>query len=239
MIIELQKIMLLIFILFIGYIIYKIYNYLYILDHTKCNIDNFNIDDIVIVNRTPEYSNFINKIIDNKSFIFTDEELKNLKNSHQIFNVKNNEQDITNISNIVYTNCKNNFNTSNYNDDIIDLSNEQYDKINLMLKNDIEKINEPNCFNTNILKNNAPIVKNYLKNYYQDIYGNKINADLKDYFIAYNTLINNNENNELHVDTLIGHSNFLIPEQYDVNNKLTNAYNIDWNRIINPLTHSI
>lgn len=236
---EFQKILLLIFVLLIGYIIYKVYNYFYILEHKKCNIEKFNIDDLVIIKRTPEYSNFINKIIDNKSFIFTDEELKNLKNSHQIFNVKNNEQDIKNISNIVYTNCKNNLNTTNYNDDIIDLSNNQYDKINLMFKNDVEKITEPNCFNTGILKNNLPLVKNYLKNYYQDIYGNKINADLKDYFVAYNTLINNNENIGLPVNTLIGHSNFLIPEQYDVNGKLTNAYNIDWDRVINPLTYSI
>ena len=144
------------FILLIGYIIYKVYYHFYILDHTKCNIEKFNIDDLVIIKRTPEYSNFINKIIDNKSFIFTDEELKNLKNSHQIFNLKNNEQDIENISNIVYTNCKNNLHTTNFNDDIIDLSNQQYDEINLMLKNDVEKITEPNCFNTGILKNNLP-----------------------------------------------------------------------------------
>ena len=60
-----------------------------------------------------------------------------------------------------------------------------------MLKNNIAQLIGPNCFNTGVLKQNMPLIKNYLKNYYQDLYGNKIDADLKDYFIAYYTFKKN------------------------------------------------
>lgn len=36
----------------------------------------------------------------------------------------------------------------------------------------------------------------------------------------------------------MGNSNFIIPDQYNYDNKFTNAYNIDWNRIINPIGYS-
>lgn len=77
-----------------------------------------------------------------------------------------------------------------------------------------------------------------MKNYYQDLYGNKIDADLQDYFVAYYTLINNDDNVGLPVNTLIGTSDFIIPDQYKYDSGFTNAYNIDWNRIINPIGYS-
>lgn len=239
------RIFLLIFVLIIGYLIYQVYTNQYNLVNTKCNIDNFDIDDLVVIKRTPEYSSLINDLIDKKSFIFTDEQLKVLKNPQQIFNVtgdKGNVSDISNISDQVYTNCATQLDspvTTDLNDNPVDFSNKEYTQIKTMLQNDISKTTEPNCFNTGVLKNNIPLIKNYLKNYYLDIYGNRIDADLKDYFTAYYTLINNDDSVGFPVDTQIGHSNFIIPDQYNYEKQLTNAYNIDWDRIINPLGYSM
>jgi hypothetical protein len=263
--------------LLIGVIIYVIYNLFYqknLTETPQCKINDYDIDDLVVIKRTPEYSKLIDNLIDEKSFIFTDEQLKVLKNPQQIFDVSNNKdnkQNISNISYTVYSNCKNelkkntfdfddNINNTNTNnnesfDNLVDLSDKEYDKIKNMLKNDIKKlldlsephknfcktknfIRGPNCFNTGVIKQNIPLIKNYLKNYYQDLYGNKIYAELKDYFTAYYTLINEDDNVGLPVNTLIGTSDFIIPDQYNYDSHFTNAYNIDWDRIINPISYS-
>jgi hypothetical protein len=246
--------------LFIGVIIYVIYNFFYqknLTETPQCKINDYDIDDLVVIKRTPEYSKLIDNLIDEKSFIFTDEQLKVLKNPQQIFDVSNNKdnkQNISNISYTVYSNCKNelkkntfdfddNINNTNTNnnesfDNLVDLSDKEYDKIKNMLKNDIKKLLGPNCFNTGVIKQNIPLIKNYLKNYYQDLYGNKIDAELKDYFTAYYTLINEDDNVGLPVNTLIGTSDFIIPDQYNYDSHFTNAYNIDWDRIINPISYS-
>lgn len=240
------------FILFIGvivYILFNVFNKDYTLTHQKCQMENFDIDDLIVIKRTPEYSNLIDKMVEDKSFIFNDQQLKVLKNPQQIFEVKSNnknDNNIKNISDIIYTNCKDKLDNqvnNDYTDNPIDVSDNEYNQIKNMLKNDINKLTGPNCFNTGVLSHSPnpdiPNVKNYLKNYYQDIYGNKIDANLSDYFTAYYTLINQDDNVGLPVNTMIGHSNFVIPDQYRFNSKLTNAYNIDWNRIINPISYSI
>jgi hypothetical protein len=241
-----QKILIMIFILGILYLIFRLYYFEYNLSHKKCNLENFNIDDLVVIKRTPEYSKYINKLIDEKSFIFNDQQLKVLKNPQQIFNLSNDQKDIKNISDIVYTDCNkeleffnNSDNVYKYNDDDINMFDNEYETIKNKLKKDIQIITEPNCTNTGVLKDNIPFSKNYLKNYYKDLYGNRIEANLSDYFTAYYTLINNDDNIGLPVNTQIGHSNFLIPEQYNYDNKFTNAYNIDWSRIINPIGYSM
>ncbi len=272
------------FVCCIVYFIYNFFYYQYSQEHLKCNINNYNIDDMIIIKRTPEYEKLIDNLIDEKSFIFNDDEIKVLKNSQQIFNINNsiddNKKNISNISNDVYLNCakqlinntfdftdivKNeehaiksineNFDNLNdirvkdiieeandyihdKNDDIIDVSSNEYIDIKNMLKNDIKKLIGPNCFNMGVLKQNMPLINNYLKNYYQDLYGNKVNADLKDYFIAYYTFINNDDDVGLPVETLIGNSNFVIPDQYKNDSHFTNAYNVDWSRIINPISYS-
>lgn len=238
------KIFVILFIFSIIYVIYVIYNNQYNLEHSKCKLDKFDIDDLVVIKRTPEYSKYIDKMIDDKSFIFTDKQLKSLKNPQQIFKFSNNEQNIKNISDMVYNNCNKELEFFNndlydYNNDIIDTSDDQYKLIKNKLKNDIEIITEPNCTNIGVLKNNIPFAKNYLENYYKDLYGNRIKAKLSDYFIAYYTLMNSDENVGFPVDTQIGHSDFLIPEQYNYDSKFTNAYNIDWSRIINPIGYSM
>ncbi len=270
------------FFISIGVVVYIIYNFFYqenLRENLKCNIDNYDIDDLVVIKRTPEYSKLIDGLIDKKSFIFSDDQVKVLKNPQQIFNISDNKNEpkisnisdninqpkISNISDIVYLNCKkelnnnmfdfddstyNNFqknenNQNNQNSEdkenfnnIIDMSDKEYDNIKNMLESDIKQLIGPNCFNTGVLKENIPLIKNYLKNYYQDLYRNKIDADLKDYFIAYYTLINNNNDVGLPVNTLIGMSDFIIPDQYKYDSHFTNAYNIDWSRIINPISYS-
>jgi hypothetical protein len=77
----------------------------------------------------------------------------------------------------------------------------------------------------------------YLKNYYLDIYGNRIESNLTDYFADYYTNINIDKPKEaIPVTTLKGNSNFIIPDQYSIQNYFTNAYNVDWSRIVNPYT---
>lgn len=253
------------FFVFVGVIIYLLYNFFYqqyLQENLKCNINNYDIDDLVIIKRTPEYSKLIDGLIDEKSFIFSDDKLKVLKNPQQIFDISNNDinnKNISNISDLVYLGCgkqlidntfdfnngnnKENFNNISENNKIdnnnlIDISSKEYTDIKNMLKNDIGQLIGPNCYNTGVLKQNIPLIKNYLKNYYQDLYGNKIDAELKDYFIGYYTLINNPDDVGLPVNTLIGNSDFIIPDQYKYDSHFTNAYNIDWNRIINPISYS-
>ena len=60
---------------------------------------------------------------------------------------------------------------------------------------------------------------------------------MTDYFADYYTNINTKDPKEaIPVDTLKGNSNFIIPDQYHIQNKFTNAYNIDWSRIVDPYT---
>ena len=249
-----EKILFILFIIGIFYLIFNIYTYDYNLNNDKCNLENFDIDELMVVKRTPENSRLIDKLINEKSFIFNDKQLKLLKNPQQIFKISNNNQHIQNISNMVYNNCHENlsnnlnqelFNNSNYLNDMnnsnvpLGSSDMEYLSIKNKLKNDVESIIEPNSTNTGVLKNNIPFSKNYLKNYYKDLYGNRVESELGDYFTAYYTLINSDDNVGFPVNTQIGHSNFIIPDQYKYDSKFTNAYNIDWSRIINPIGYSM
>jgi len=92
--------------------------------------------------------------------------------------------------------------------------------------------NKITCSDVKILQN-----QNYLKNFYYDMYGNVIESNLKDYFIDYMNNYDNNNNTCTGVKTIKGHSAFVIPNQYPTLKYKTNAYNVDWNRIINPLTY--
>ena len=111
------------------------------------------------------------------------------------------------------------------------LSDPSYFKTLKKINNNIDNI-QINCDNTNVLKDN-----DYLKNYYIDIDGNNIKASLKDYFSNYYAQINgNNENKCIKVNTKQIGNYMFIPDQFDTQKYLTNAYNIDYNRIINPWT---
>jgi len=214
----------------------------------KCNLDKLDIDDLVIINRSPEYIKYINKLIDDKSFLFTDEQLKVLKNPNQFYNVDKESKNISNISNEFYVTCQDDLDTpvgktveyfEDLNDekitseDILEIdSSKEYNNIIKQFENNIKNTVKPDCVNSCVLSD-----PKYLKNYYLDLYGNNVKSNLIDYFADYYTNINNNEQKEcIPVETLKGQSNFIIPDQYSIQNYFTNAYNVDWSRIVNPNT---
>lgn len=236
-------------------ILVLIYNYIISIDPQvkkesfKCDLDKLDIDDLVILNRSPEYVKYINKLIDEKSFIFTDEQLKVLKNPNQFYDVDKKSNDISNISNKFYVTCKDNLDspvgkTVEYFEDlssdslltseeILELdSSKEYNNIIKKFKNNIENTIKPDCVNSCVFSN-----PKYLKNYYLDLYGNNVQSNLIDYFADYYTNINTEDPEKCTpVDTLIGQSNFIIPDQYNIQKYFTNAYNVDWSRIVNPYT---
>jgi hypothetical protein len=235
-----------------------------------CNLENFDIDKMHIIKREPEYQKLINKLIDEKRFIFTDDEIKILKNKFQFYNITDN--DIQNITKILMSNCKNQLNTLNDDSQISPhekqevlyniQNNNQYDKILNELNNDEHQLSQPNCDNTKFLNCNNQ------KNYYYDLYGNNIISDTKQYMANYYSTINSidndycvpvktiptkkpdafNKNQLLETDKpdFINHfdiqplnedyTNYIIPIQYYNDINLTNLYNIDNSRIINPYT---
>jgi hypothetical protein len=162
----------------------------------KCNLENFDIDKIHIIKRDPEYQRLINKLIDEKRYIFTDDELKILKNKFQIYNVT--DSDIQNITKIIMLNCKNKLNTLS--DDYIHtpeelqdvkyniLNNLEYSRILSNLDTKEKEFEELNCANTGFLKCNNQ------KNYYYDLFGNNIISDTAQYMANYYSTINSDDN---------------------------------------------
>ena len=211
------------------------------IDKSKCNLENFDIDDMYIIKRVKEYEKYIDKLIDKYKNVLSDDEIKILKNKFQFYNIKD-RQNIKNISNCIYKDYKKDLlnNTMKIDDlnedvpinDIKLLENQNYFNTIASINSKINE-NEPNCNNIEILKD-----KDYLKNYYIDIFGNRINAELKDYFSDYYAKINNNLDKD---ESIKVNSNYIgnymfIPDQFKTQKYLTNAYNIDYNRIINPWT---
>ncbi len=211
-----------------------------ILDESLCNLENFDIDDMYIIKRGKEYEKYINKLIDKNKKFFSKEELDILKNKFQFYDIKD-KDNIKNISNQIYGNCKNKLKNANINmddpdediniNDIELLNDPSYKKTLKDINNNIDKI-KINCDVTNVLKDN-----DYLKNYYIDIDGNNIKASLKDYFADYYAQINEkNDDSCIKVNTKEVGNYMFIPDQFKTEKYLTNAYNIDYNRIINPWT---
>ena len=228
----------------------------------KCDLDKQNIDDMVIINRDPTYIKYINKLIDDKSFMFNDKQINVLKNPNQFYNVDPKNSDINNISYKMYQDCKgqldspvglvnnyfdgvNNKNmypsdnkTSSTNSDLsseeqleINSSNE-YNKIIDTFQKNIKNTIRPDCVNSCVMSD-----PKYLKDYYLDVYGNRVMSTLTDYFADYYTNINNDQQKEaIPVTTQKGTSQFIIPDQYSIQNYFTNAYNVDWSRVVNPNT---
>ena len=100
------------------------------------------------------------------------------------------------------------------------------------LKKDILKLNKPIINDVKVLHDN-----NYLNNYYYDIFGNQVKATLSDYFTNYYSTINNKKSNEcIQVDFEPKDNNFIIPDQYNTQKHMTNAYYVDYSKIIDPRT---
>jgi hypothetical protein len=158
----------------------------------KCNLTNFDINKIHIIKRTPEYQNMINKLIDEKRFIFTDDELKMLKNKFQIYNIT--ENDIQNITKIIMSNCKNKLNeTFELSPEELEevkyniLNNTEYNTILKNLETDVMSFNDLDCDNTKFLKCNNQ------QNYYYDLFGNNIISNTKQYYVNYLSTINDKD----------------------------------------------
>ena len=185
----------LIFVLIIIFSWIQSYDYTDQQSDKICNLENFDIDKIHIIKREPEYQTLINKLIDEKKYIFTDDELKILKNKFQIYNVSDN--DIQNITKIMMMNCKKKLETLTNNYKLSPeeleqvkyniLNNIEYDKILSNLDTNEKEFNNLNCENTKFLNCNNQ------KNYYYDLFGNNIISDTKQYLSNYYSTINSED----------------------------------------------
>ena len=127
----------------------------------------------------------------------------------------------------------NNFETlDNGNLDIKLLGDVQYNEILKKLNQQVDDV-PITCANLDVLKN-----KDYMKNYYFDIYGERVQSSLEDYFINYYSKINTDKFDDQCVPVnLKSYPNYLfIPDQFATEKYLSSAYNVDWQRIVNPLT---
>jgi len=207
--------------------IFFIYN-----NNTKTEkIENFNtsnnIDNLEIIERSPAYQNLIKKLLSNKKKIFTEEEMDIMKNKFQFYDT---EDGIKNITSDVLKETKND-NPENLTNEISITGNIFTNPAFNDILNGFQNTTELDCKDVKVLQ--RPL---YLNNYYYDMYGNKIKASLKDYFNDYHIRIDNNNNEGQKVNIIKGKNNFIIPSQFDTLKYQTNAYNIDWNRIVNPMT---
>jgi hypothetical protein len=226
--------------------------------NSKCNLD---IDNLYILDRNKEYSKYINKLINNNDNInYTEDEIKIMKNKHQFYNINNNN----NISNLVLGECKNSYGdgdaegTFGGSEDVnvdmeggYDVGGGSYYGINSNVSggynSDIKaSIKGAGTYSkgalgtigsagsVGLMNNDECINDGYLTDYYYDLEGNNIKSTLKEY-------INSDENNKCEPVKYnkVGNgsgSSMIIPDQYDINKNLTNAYDIDWSKVINPLT---
>ena len=210
----------------IGIIIAYIYKNKIFYEKNK----NIKIDDIEIIKRTPEYEKLIEKLINDKKQLFTKEEIDIMKNKFQYYNT---EYGIYNITDEILNTFKNNDfnkNNDNQNDIYIEETINENPAYNSILYN-IGNKHLSTCNDIEVLKN-----KEYLKNYYYDMNANKIKSELKDYINDYQIQIDNDNNISQKVDIVKTNTGFIIPDQYPTLKYQTNAYNIDWSRIQNPLT---
>jgi hypothetical protein len=207
---------------------------------------NYDLNELVIIDRTPEQEKLVNKLLEEKKMAYTNEEINSLKNKTQFYNVLNNK--IVNISEQIINNEKNNKNKNTNNNNNINLNtklninditnNTQIDKqnkiSNLTSFNNEKSLLIDDC---NDITKNETTCSNKLNNYYHDIYGNTIKSSMNDYITAYNTTIDEtNPKYCIPVKTLNGNSDFIIPNQYNFEKYWTSAYNTDFSRVINPMT---
>lgn len=186
--------------------------------------DKLDVNDLTIIYRDKEKRNLIDDLLKNKKQYFTEDEIKALKNKYQFFDK---DKNIT-----------------------IDVLKLQPEKYPVGEENDIgiiQTINTNPSYNVILNKFNelrdldysdVEFLNNKDQNYYYyDIYGNKIMASMKDYFADYLTNIDEKNPKVCRpVEIKKGESGMIIPDMYPLWKYQTNAYNIDWSRIQNPLT---
>jgi hypothetical protein len=212
---------------------------------TSFKITKDNIGNIQFIKRDPNINKLIGKLIDEKAILYSDAQQKVMKNPYQAYYVDSDK--IQNISASVNTHV------NGFPQEIETVGNaiperkiptirvpvnnfqyqsQEYDDIMKKLTTNFPA--ENTC-------NTVPEKDNYLTNYYYDVYGNRIKANMADYQAAYNTLMDLemggiDDKVCLPVTTMKGGSDFVIPQMYNYESTLTDAYNVDWSRIENPLS---
>lgn len=212
---------------------------------TSFIITKDNVGNVKFIKRDPNLNKLIGKMIDEKSILFNEQQIKTMKNPYQAYYVG--DDNIKNISESV------DIHVNGFPEEIETVGNAipsvPVPKIKVPVNNYKYLSQEHN----NILNdlsvdfpvketcNTVPKNDNYLTNYYYDVYGNRIKSNMADYLAAYKTLIDNGmgtykDNVCLPVTTMQGTNDFVIPQMYNYESTLTDAYNVDWSRIENPLS---
>jgi hypothetical protein len=210
-------------------------------NNNKCNLD---IDNLYIYDRDKNYNNYINKVIDNNNNInYSKEEIEIMKNKHQFYNLNNKN----NISNLVLGECKNSYGYgggSGGGSNIIgtyDVGGGSYYGYNSNVtggfNSDVNETKGYGDIKGSIIKKNnineKGLCDNNLDNYYYDLEGNNIISTMQEYR-------NNSTSNKcIPVTTTpptTTTSDMIIPNTYNINKDLTNAYDVNWQNVLNPLT---
>jgi hypothetical protein len=200
-----------------------------------CDLD---MNNIKIIRRGNSYEKLIDDLINKKKDVFSDDQMKIMRNKNQYYDVEGTDN-IKNISEKIYSDCKGKFASGLNNNGLITnkkYKNTEYDGIVNKLNKDITEASSYKGQNIPVLEND-----NYLRNYYLDVFGNRIESTMDDYFANYYLTIDDEygkiPKKEIKVGIIEGDTNFIIPNQYENNKHMTNAYNVDWSRIINPITY--
>ena len=204
----------------------------------KCNLD---IDNLYIYDRDKNYNKYIGKVIDeNNNINYSKEEIEIMKNKHQFYNL----DDKKNISNLVMGKCKNSYGGGSY-----DLGSGSYDlgggsyygynsNVSGGFNSDVDEVMGYGDVKGSIIenenKNEKGICDYNLNNYYYDLKGNNIKSTLQEY----RKNINNSDEciPITYTNDTKKNSDMIIPNTYDINKDLTNAYDVNWSKVLNPLT---
>ncbi len=203
--------------------------------NTNTNMnEHMNLNDIVIINRSNEQEKLLDKLINQKKILFTNDEINTLKEDTQFYDVSN-DNNIINITKDI----DNDFTKqNNANKNIINKNLNQINQNNIVDIIDLPFVAsgaKPIINDCNDVITNDLTASNNLNYYYRDIFGDKIHATMDDYVTAYNTTIDEtNPKYAIPVEIIKGKNWFILPNQYATEKYWTNAYNVDYSRIINP-----
>lgn len=226
------------YVLILIIILISLYSILNIEKPKSENYCNLDIDNTKIIRRGDSYEKMINNLVDNKRELFNKNQINIMKNKNQYYDISD-KDNIKNISQKVYGDCKGKYSTAlyNYENEKPEFPTETiYNKI-------IDNLDDEISYASSYKDKNIPVLENeaYLRDYYFDIFGNRVMSDLKDYFANYYLTIDNKYGKEpkeaIKVKVVEGKSDFIIPNQYDRTKHMTNAFNVDWSRIVNPITY--
>lgn len=205
-------------------------------DNDKCNLD---IDNLYIYDRDKNYNKYIGKVInENNNINYSKEEIEIMKNKHQFYNL----DDKKNISNLVMGKCKNSYGSYDIGNGSYDIGGGSYYGYNSNVSGGFNSdVNEVMGFGDvkgSIIEKEKEketgVYECNLDNYYYDLKGNNIKSTLQEYR-------KNINNSDECIPVTYTHepkktSDMIIPNTYNINKDLTNAYDVNWSKVLNPLT---